>query len=450
MRIHFISIGGSIMHNLAIALKLKGHDVSGSDDEIFEPAKSRLEAHGILPAKFGWDADRIQPGMDAIILGMHARKENPELIRAQELELNMYSFPEYIYLNSTHKTRVAIAGSHGKTTITSMVMHVMQKCNKNFDYMVGALVKGFEQGLKLTENADCIILEADEYLSSSINMEPKFLWYKPQIALISGIAWDHMNVFPTFEIYVDQFRKFIKSMPDGSVLVYFRGDKLLVDIVHEFSHVKKIAYDLPNYVVEKNQFFIQSMDGKKHRMEVYGSHNMLNMEGARQICAQLGIEHATFYQPIGDFSGAGKRLEKLIEKEDFIAFRDFAHAPSKVKATIEGIKDQYPGRNLMACLELHTFSSLNPGFIPLYEGSMAKADRKYVFINQEAVKLKQLRLLSENEVIAAFGDPQLKLFYDREKLESEIRKNTFNNCVLLLMSSGDFAGLNLEDFVQNL
>ncbi len=438
------------MHNLAIALKLKGHDVSGSDDEIFEPAKSRLEAHGILPAKFGWDADRIQPGMDAIILGMHARKENPELIRAQELELNMYSFPEYIYLNSTHKTRVAIAGSHGKTTITSMVMHVMQKCNKNFDYMVGALVKGFEQGLKLTENADCIILEADEYLSSSINMEPKFLWYKPQIALISGIAWDHMNVFPTFEIYVDQFRKFIKSMPDGSVLVYFRGDKLLVDIVHEFSHVKKIAYDLPNYVVEKNQFFIQSMDGKKHRMEVYGSHNMLNMEGARQICAQLGIEHATFYQPIGDFSGAGKRLEKLIEKEDFIAFRDFAHAPSKVKATIEGIKDQYPGRNLMACLELHTFSSLNPGFIPLYEGSMAKADRKYVFINQEAVKLKQLRLLSENEVIAAFGDPQLKLFYDREKLESEIRKNTFNNCVLLLMSSGDFAGLNLEDFVQNL
>lgn len=438
------------MHNLAIALKLKGHDVSGSDDEIFEPAKSRLEAHGILPAKFGWDADRIQPGMDAIILGMHARKENPELIRAQELELNMYSFPEYIYLNSTHKTRVAIAGSHGKTTITSMVMHVMQKCNKNFDYMVGALVKGFEQGLKLTENADCIILEADEYLSSSINMEPKFLWYKPQIALISGIAWDHMNVFPTFEIYVDQFRKFIKSMPDGSVLVYFRGDKLLVDIVHEFSHVKKIAYDLPNYVVEKNQFFIQSMDGKKHRMEVYGSHNMLNMEGARQICAQLGIEHATFYQAIGDFSGAGKRLEKLIEKEDFIAFRDFAHAPSKVKATIEGIKDQYPGRNLMACLELHTFSSLNPGFIPLYEGSMAKADRKYVFINQEAVKLKQLRLLSENEVIAAFGDPQLKLFYDREKLESEIRKNTFNNCVLLLMSSGDFAGLNLEDFVQNL
>lgn len=438
------------MHNLAIALQLKGHTVSGSDDEIFEPAKSRLKEHGILPDAFGWDANRITTDIDAIILGMHARLDNPELLKAQELKLNIYSFPEYIYKNTIDKTRIAIAGSHGKTTITSMIMHVMHKCNKEFDYMVGALVKGFDQGLKLTENAPCIVLEADEYLSSPINMEPKFLWYKPQIALISGIAWDHMNVFPTFEIYVEQFRKFIRSMPDDSVLVYYQGDKLLCDVVNEFNHIEKIGYDLPDYELDGNQFIIKTDSGDRYPLELFGSHNILNTEGARLICSKLGISQPDFYQGIKDFRGAGKRLETLVENDRYIAFRDFAHAPSKVKATIEGIKDQYPQKSLVACLELHTFSSLNADFIPQYKDSMAKADLKFVYINEEAVRLKRMKLLSSKDVLQAFGDLEIIVFYQREELEKEIQKHTFNNSVLLMMSSGNFGGMNLIDFAQKL
>ena len=450
MRIHFISIGGSIMHNLAIALKLKGHDVSGSDDEIFEPAKTRLKENGILPDKIGWNAGRISKDIDAIILGMHARTDNPELSHAQKLKLNIYSFPEYIYLNAKEKTRIAIAGSHGKTTITSMVMHVMRKCNFDFDYMVGALVKGFDQGLKLTEEAPFIVLEADEYLSSPINMEPKFLWYKPQIVLLSGIAWDHMNVFPSIEVYHEQFRKFIKSLPKNAVVVYYNGDKILSQLVNEFNHIDKIPYQMPSYRIEGNQFVVEVEKNEDVKLELFGSHNVLNTEGAKHICCQIGISNSDFYEAIQDFKGAGKRLETIFENDNFIAFRDFAHAPSKVKATIDGMKDQYPNRTLIGCLELHTFSSLNAEFIPQYKNSMQKADYKFVYINQEAVELKRMKLLTKAEVFDAFGDPDLQVFYDREELVNAVQIHPMLDSVLLMMSSGNFGGLNLDKFAKQM
>jgi UDP-N-acetylmuramate: L-alanyl-gamma-D-glutamyl-meso-diaminopimelate ligase len=445
MRIHFISIGGSIMHNLAIALKLKGHDVSGSDDEIFDPAKTRLQQHAILPETFGWHESRISKELDAVILGMHAREDNPELQKALLLGLNVYSFPEYLYLNSEDKTRIAIAGSHGKTSITSMVMHVLQKYTHDFDYMVGALVPGFDQGLKLTENAPTIVLEADEYLSSCINREPKFLWYKPQIALISGIAWDHMNVFPTFDIYVDQFRKFIASMPEKAVLVYYQGDELLNKLVQEFNHIRKLPYNLPAYSLVDGKFVVQK-GNTTYDFQLYGSHNMLNAEGARLICKEMGVSEADFYESIADFRGAGKRLEVLYENQDFISFRDFAHAPSKVKATVEGVKQQYPDRKLIACLELHTYSSLNPEFIPQYDQTLSEADVKIVYINEEAVKLKRMKLLTKDEVERAFGESDLRIVYRRDELEELLKKQDMHQAILLLMSSGHFGGMDVRQF----
>ncbi|MFC2114258.1 UDP-N-acetylmuramate--L-alanine ligase [Bacteroidota bacterium] len=444
MKIHFISIGGSIMHNLAIALKRKGHAVSGSDDELFEPAKNRLEKEGILPDSNGWHPDRINKNLDVVILGMHAKADNPELTKARLLGLQIYSFPEFIYINSKDKTRIAVAGSHGKTTITSMIMHVMRKYNKRFDYLVGALVEGFDEGLKLTDDAPIIILEADEYLSSAINSEPKFLWYKPQLALISGIAWDHMNVFPTYEIYIDQFRKFIESMPEHATLIYYKGDVDLVKLVSEFDHIHKLPYDKPMYKVKNNQFVIQNMSGVEIELGLRGSHNLLNMEGAKLICNAEGISDIEFYEAIRDFKGAGKRLEKIHETENCIVFRDFAHAPSKVSATVSGIRDQYPDRKLFACLELHTYSSLNSDFIPLYRKSMLGADRRFVYINEEAVKLKRMRLLDKGEIVEAFSDPDMDVFYSMDQLIQLLKTLDYNSSVLLMMSSGNFDNLSFN------
>ncbi|MEA3496647.1 MAG: Mur ligase family protein [Bacteroidota bacterium] len=437
MRVHFISIGGSIMHNLAIELQNNGFEVSGSDDEFFEPSKSRLQENGLLPNKKGWNTNLITKEIDIVVLGMHAKSDNPELKKAIELGLKIQSFPELIYQNTKEKTRVAIAGSHGKTTITSMVMHVLAKTSKDFDYLVGAKLKGFENSVKLTTTAPNIILEADEYLSSAIDKRPKFLWYKPQITLISGIAWDHMNVFPTFENYKKQFIDYIESLPLNAVLIYYKGDKLLNKIVNQFKNFKKIPYDFPDYKAENGKFKLETKNGFLE-LNMFGSHNLLNLEGARLVCEQLGVNNDKFYKSIGDFQGAGKRLEVIYKSDDLTIFKDFAHSPSKVKATIKGIKEQYPERKIIACLELHTFSSLNKDFIPEYKNTTNDADEIFVFINEEAVNLKRLELMSADEIQKAFNNPNIEVFFDINKLDKRIGKLNKNNSIILLMSSGDF------------
>ena len=438
------------MHNLAIALKNKGYMVSGSDDEIFDPARTRLEKHGLLPYAKGWFPEKLQTDIDAVILGMHAKKDNPELLKAQEMGLRIYSFPEYIYLNALNKTRVAIAGSHGKTSITSMIMHVLKKIGHKFDYMVGSSVNGFENSLQLTEDNNIIILEADEYLSSAINPEPKFLWYKPQIAVISGIAWDHANVFPTHEIYVEQFRKFIASMPPESLLIYHADDKMLCSLVDEFSHIRKIAYSYPQYSLENGVFSIIVKKDEKKELKINGKHNLLNMEAARFVCEGLGVEREVFLDSIASFEGAGKRLERLFENEQTLIFKDFAHAPSKVKATIEGVKDQFPEKKLIACLELHTYSSLSKNFLPQYSGSTKGADRMYIYINKEAVELKSMPLISEGEIRSFFNDPEIMVFYDIQLLQKVLMELDLKQSILLLMSSGNFGNMDTTALTEKL
>jgi len=444
MRVHFISIGGAIMHNLAIALKEKGYAVSGSDDEIFDPAKSRLDAHGLLPKEKGWFPSKITRETDAIILGMHAKKDNPELLKAQQLGTKIYSFPEFVFLNSTDKIRVAIAGSHGKTTITSMIMHVLRKAGYDFDYMVGSSVKGFEHSFRLTEKARYIILEADEYLSSALNPEPKFLWYKPQIAVISGIAWDHANVFPTYEIYKEQFRKFIASMPSSASLFYHADDKDLSELVKEGEHINKTGYSYPDYSLKNGGFVLHHAHDKETSLHINGKHNLLNVESARLVCESLGIDNDTFYEAISDFEGAGKRLERIYEKNNFIIFRDFAHAPSKVKATISGVREQFPDKRIVACLELHTYSSLNRTFLPEYRSSTEDADIILVYIDKKAVELKSMELLSEDEVQHFFNDKRIKVLYSTDSLINTLQNQKMDNSVLLMMSSGNFGNLDIQ------
>ncbi|HPD65466.1 MAG TPA: Mur ligase family protein [Bacteroidia bacterium] len=448
MRIHFISIGGSVMHSMAIAMYQQGHQVSGSDDEIFEPALGKLRRFGLLPPEKGWFAEKITKDIDIVVLGMHARADNPELLRAQELKLKIVSFPEFVYQNSVNKKRIVVAGSHGKTTITSMLMHVFRHCGKKFDYLVGSSVAGFENSFHLSNEADFIIIEGDEYLSSAINPEPKFLWYKPHLAIISGIAWDHYNVFPEFDQYVLQFKKFIGSMPAGGHLAYDENDETLLQIVAEYNHISKYPYTYPDYQLKNGKFYLTVQDGQMVELKLFGSHNLLNMNGARIICRLAGIEDKVFFEAIAGFQGAGKRLEKVYENENILIFRDFAHAPSKVKATISGIKAQFPAKKILACLELHTYSSLNREFLPQYRGSTRIADRCCIFINEEAVRLKGLKLLQRQEISEAFGDERLHVFYAKQQLTEFIKENLNGDDILLLMSSGNFDNLSVEEIIS--
>ena len=443
MKVHFIAIGGSAMHNLAIALKNKGFEVTGSDDAIFEPSKTRLEQKGILPKEFGWFPKKITADIDAVILGMHAHADNPELARAKELGLKIYSYPEFLYQQSKEKTRVVIAGSHGKTTITSMILHVLNFHNKEIDYMVGAQLEGFDCMVKITEDTDFMILEGDEYLSSADDRQPKFLHYHPNIALISGIAWDHINVFKTFDDYLEQFRKFTESITSGGVLVYNEEDEEVVKIVENSQkYFRKLPYKTPEYSIREGKVYLKTSMGEIP-LSVFGKHNLLNMEGAKLICQQLGIMEEEFYEAIMSFKGASKRLEKVERKDVGILYKDFAHAPSKVKATVAAFKEQFKQEKTYGFLELHTYSSLNPMFLEQYKGAMDGLDTGVIFYSEEALKIKRMEPISPEMIKENFGNPDLKVFTDAESLYEYWNTLDKTQGAYLMMSSGNFGGLDL-------
>ena len=449
MRAHFIAIGGSAMHNLAIALHLKGYQVTGSDDAIFEPSKSRLEKRGLLPLELGWFPGKITLDIDAVILGMHAKADNPELLKAQESGLKIYSYPEFLYEQSKNKTRVVIGGSHGKTTITSMILHVMHFHHIEVDYMVGAQLDGFETMVNLTEDNDFIVLEGDEYLSSPIDRRPKFHLYQPNIALISGIAWDHINVFPTYENYVSQFEIFIQKITNGGILVYNEDDLEVKRVAEAATNpIRKLAYHTPEYTVENGITLLKTPEGEMP-IEVFGAHNLNNLAGAKWICQNMGVDEADFYEAIASFKGASKRLEKIAESKTKVAFKDFAHSPSKVAATTKAVKEQFPDRKLIACLELHTYSSLNAQFLKEYEGALEFADVAVVFYSPEAVKIKQLEEVTYHQIALAFNREDLIIFTNAEEFKSFLFQQNFENSALLLMSSGNYGGLNFDE-VKNL
>ncbi len=445
MRTHFIAIGGSAMHNLALALYNKGYQVTGSDDAIFEPSKSRLEKKGLLPMELGWFPEKITPQINAVILGMHAKADNPELLKAQQLNLKIYSYPEFLYEQSKNKTRVVIGGSHGKTTITSMILHVMHFHNIEVDYMVGAQLEGFETMVHLTEENDFMVLEGDEYLSSPIDRRPKFHLYNPNIALISGIAWDHINVFPTYENYVEQFEIFIQKITNGGILVYNEADAEVKRVAEAATNpIRKLPYTTPDYTVENGKTLLATPEGAMP-IEVFGAHNLNNLAGAKWICQNMGVDEADFYEAIASFKGASKRLEKIAESGNKVAYKDFAHSPSKVSATTQAVKEQYPNRKLIACLELHTYSSLNPEFLKEYEGALDKADVAVVFYSPDALKIKKLDDISSEQIAQSFKRDDLIIYTNPSDFKEYLFNLELDNSSLLLMSSGNYGGLNFDE-----
>ena len=445
MNIHFIAIGGAAMHNLALALHLKGDAITGSDDEIFDPSKSRLSAYGILPKAFGWFPEKITAQLDAIVLGMHAKADNPELLKAQELGLKIYSYPEFLYEQSKFKTRVVIGGSHGKTTITSMILHVMHYFNRDLDYMVGAQLEGFDVMVKLTDDNDFIILEGDEYLSSPIDRRPKFHLYKPNIALLSGIAWDHINVFPTWENYVEQFSIFVDSIVEGGSITYNIEDVEVKKVVEGSENtIRKFPYQTPEYQVENGITILETEEGSMP-IEIFGKHNLNNLAGAKWICQQMGIDENDFYESISSFQGASKRLERIAETENCVAYKDFAHSPSKVLATTNALKNQFPNRKLIACLELHTYSSLNPEFLTQYKGALDAADVAVVFYSPHAVEIKKLKAISQQQIADAFQRDDLIIYTNPTMFKDFLFSQQFNDTSLLLMSSGNYGGLDFDE-----
>jgi UDP-N-acetylmuramate: L-alanyl-gamma-D-glutamyl-meso-diaminopimelate ligase len=449
MNVHFIAIGGSAMHNLAIALSRKGFKITGSDDEIFEPSKSRLEKEGILPKQTGWDANNIHTQLDAVILGMHARADNPELLEALKLKIPIYSYPEYLYEQSKNKKRIVIGGSHGKTTITSMLLHVVSQLNISVDYMVGAQLDGYDCMVRLTHDAPYMILEGDEYLSSPIDLRPKFHLYQPTTALLSGIAWDHINVFPTFENYVDQFRIFCSKIEKGGVLAYNEEDEIVNQLAKEFQHELILKpYKTPNYIVSESNTIL-SWNGKEFNLSVFGAHNLQNLMGAMLLAESMDISNKDFLTAMETFTGAGKRLEKVFEKNDFVLYKDFAHSPSKLKATTSAVKEKYLDRKLVACMELHTFSSLKKEFLPQYLNAMQKADIAIVYFSPEVVKHKKLTKISKEDVRSAFGN-NVMVYTDSAELQRFLVQQKWNNTVLLMMSSGNFDGINYPTLANSL
>lgn len=450
MNIHFIAIGGSAMHNLAIALKSNGHNVSGSDDEIFEPSKSRLSDHGLLPPMEGWFPEKLSTDIDIVILGMHARADNPELIKAQKLNLKIYSYPEYLYFHAKEKQRVVIGGSHGKTTITGMIMHVLKKLGFDFDYMVGSKLKDFEVMVKLSEEAPVMIFEGDEYLTSPIDRRPKFHWYKPQIALLSGIAWDHINVFPTFENYTEQFRIFIGLIENNGTLIYNSDDEVLSKLVDDQqNNIKSIPYSLPEFRIYDGITYLKYKQTRL-KLNLFGRHNLMNLNGARLVCNTLGIKDEEFYRAIQDFEGAANRLELIAKNSNSWFFRDFAHAPSKVIATVQAVREQFADHKFVACLELHTFSSLSQGFLSEYRGSLNLADSACVYFNPHTISLKRLPGLSAQYVKESFDSENLTIFADSNEVVSWLEKQKEPKTVYLCMSSGNFDGINLFDISKRL
>ncbi|NOR28149.1 MAG: peptidoglycan synthetase [Lutibacter sp.] len=448
MNIHFIAIGGSAMHNLALALYKKGYTITGSDDTIFEPSKSRLKCKGLLPKEFGWFEEKITSKLDAVILGMHAKPDNLELKKAQELGLKIYSYPEFLYEQSKDKTRVVIGGSHGKTTITSMILHVLNYHEIEVDYMVGAQLDGFDTMVHLTSENEFIVLEGDEYLSSPIDRRPKFHLYKPNIALLSGIAWDHINVFPTFENYVEQFSIFTSSLSNGGIMVYNEEDEEVKDVVEQTeSPIKKYPYKTPSYKIIDGTTFIESTFGEMP-LEFFGKHNLQNMAGAKWICQHMGIGEDEFYEAIASFKGASKRLEKIAENKNTVVFKDFAHSPSKVQATTNAVKKQYNSREVLACLELHTYSSLSAEFLKEYKGALNSADKAVVFYSPEAVEIKKLETISLSQIKDAFERDDLIVYTNPVEFKEFLFNQKLENTALLLMSSGNYGGLDFSKFKE--
>ncbi len=445
MHVHFIAIGGSAMHNLAIALHKKGYFITGSDDEIFEPSRSRLSACGILPASTGWDESRITSRLDAVILGMHAKSDNPELLKAKELGIKIFSYPEYLYEQSKNKKRIVIGGSHGKTTITAMILHVLQQAAIDCDYMVGAQLEGFDVMVRLTDNAPLMVIEGDEYLTSPIDLRPKFHLYKPDIALLSGIAWDHINVFPTFENYVDQFVIFISQITKGGGLVYCSDDDELQRICRgSRNDIDIIPYGTPPHEIRNGVTSIRK-ENCLYPLQVFGKHNLMNLNGARMVCNQLGISDLTFYEAIQSFKGASKRLELIAKNSTRSVYKDFAHAPSKVKATLQAVREQFPEKKVIACLELHTYSSLNKEFLGHYRGTLDPADTAIVYFSPHALKLKRLPGISEVEIKEGFNKAGMEVYTDPGQLVARLLQDKDPETVLLMMSSGNYDGVDLKD-----
>ena len=437
------------MHNLALALHHKGYHITGSDDVIFEPSKGRLAAKGLLPETFGWFPEKIHRGLDAVILGMHAKPDNPELLKAQELGVTLYSYPEFLYEQSKNKTRVVIGGSHGKTTITSMILHVLDYHNIAVDYMVGAQLEGFERMVHLTEENDFMVLEGDEYLSSPIDRRPKFHLYRPNIALLSGIAWDHINVFPTYDNYVEQFRIFVDGIVKGGSITYNSEDDEVKKVVEASENtIRKFPYTIPDYKVVDGQTLLDTPEGPMP-MAIFGQHNLNNIAGAKWICQHMGVDEDDFYEAIATFSGASKRLEKIAETKSTVVYKDFAHSPSKVSATTKAVKEQYPDRKVIACLELHTYSSFNSDFLKLYKGALNAADEAVVFFLPESVKIKKLKEVTPEQISEAFERPDLRIFTEAGEFKDFVFGQDYDNSVLLLMSSGNYGGLDLAE-VSNL
>lgn len=449
MNIHFIAIGGSAMHNLALELHKKGYHVTGSDDEIFEPSKSRLQHAGLLPQAWGWFPEKITPALDAVILGMHAREDNPELARARETGLRIFSYPEYLYEQTKDKKRVIVGGSHGKTTTTSMIMHILKSCGIEFDYMAGALLEGFDTMVHLSNESKIAVFEGDEYLSSPMDMRPKFHHYHPDIAILTGIAWDHMNVFPTFENYVEQFAVFIEKITPHGTLIYFNPDENISSITHRADpSVKRLAYDtFPNKIKEGITYL--ELNGETP-IQVFGKHNLQNISAAYLTCKELGIKDEDFLYGISTYKGAAKRLQKIAENNKTTVFLDFAHSPSKLQATISAVRAQFPERKLIACMELHTFSSLNADFLPQYQNTMDEADEAIVFFSPEVVKHKQLPAISPEDVMKGFDNKNIKIFTDNRELLALLTNKDYSNSVLLIMTSGNFSGINLQELSNQL
>jgi len=449
MRVHFIAIGGSAMHNLAIALNRKGYVVTGSDDEIFEPSRTRLERDGILPNKMSWDPTNITSNLDAVILGMHAREDNPELLRAKELKIPIFSYPEYLYEQSKNKIRVVIGGSHGKTTITSMILHACRELGKNVDYMVGAQLEGYDCMVKLSEETDVIILEGDEYLSSPIDLRPKFHLYKPHIALLSGIAWDHINVFPTFENYVSQFDTFCQLIEGNGALVFNSTDNEIQKIASkQQERIELLPYFTPQYQ-PTDSGTILTWETKKYELKIFGEHNLQNLMGAMLVCQKMGISNQDFLPAMANFTGAGKRLQKVVENESFTMFKDFAHSPSKLKATTKAVKEQFSDRKVIACMELHTFSSLKKEFLPHYENSMSMADEALVYYSPAVVAHKKLEPITKELVSAGFGGG-IEVANKTSEVLDFINEKVSKNSVLLMMSSGNFDGIDYDNLGNEL
>jgi UDP-N-acetylmuramate: L-alanyl-gamma-D-glutamyl-meso-diaminopimelate ligase len=450
-RVHLVAIGGSAMHNMALSLHEKGFKVTGSDDEINEPSKSRLANAGILPEKTGWFPEKITADIDAVILGMHARSDNPELMRAQELGLKIFSYPEYIYEATKDKTRIVIGGSHGKTTITAMILHVMNVLGIETDYMVGAQLEGFNTMVRLTNTAKYAVIEGDEYLASPIDRRPKFHLYRPHISILSGIAWDHINVFPTFEIYVEQFKKFIELIEPNGSLIYCEEDKVLEETCRTTAGnaLQKVPYSVPPHVIEKGITYLLANDNRI-ALQIFGKHNLMNLNGARLVCNKIGISDNDFYRAIQTFKGAAKRLELVYKKDNFNFYKDFAHSPSKLKATTNAVKEQFTGRTVIACMELHTFSSLNEEFLQQYNDAMDLADEAIVYFNPHTIAHKKLKEITVDQVHKAFNRPDLKVFTKSSDVTDYLKAQHWDNKVLLMMSSGNFDGVDFKELALEL